>query len=81
MTARGREYPAGSFNSKIRNRLEAVLAAAADAPGMEPVIPDLVRLFAEIQHMGEVIQRGDEIIEALVCEIADLTGASYCDIN
>ena len=48
---------------------------------MEPVIPDLVRLFAEIQHMGEVIQRGDEIIEALVCEIADLTGASYCDIN
>jgi len=81
LAAKDRVSPAGSFNSTTRKRIEVVLAAAADAPEMGPVLPELVKLLREVERMDEVIRCGDEIIEALVCEIADLTGVSVCDVN
>jgi len=66
---------------KIRNRINAIMVAIEDSPNTEIVFSELLLLLKEIEYMDSVISRGDDIIEALVCEIAELTGVSFCDIN
>lgn len=81
MAAKDLVSPAGSFSSTTRKRIEVILAAASSSPEMGPVLPELVKLLRDVERMDAVIRCGDEIIEALVCEIADLTGVSACDVN
>tara|TARA_R110002020_G_scaffold442899_1_gene654134 strand:- start:353 stop:526 length:174 start_codon:yes stop_codon:yes gene_type:complete len=57
------------------------MVAIEDSPNTEIVFSELLLLLKEIEYMDSVISRGDDIIEALVCEIAELTGVSFCDIN
>ena len=81
LSGRAQEFDVESSSLKIRNRINAIMVAIEDSPNTEIVFSELLLLLKEIEYMDSVISRGDDIIEALVCEIAELTGVSFCDIN
>ena len=81
LSGKAQESDAESFSLKIRKRINAIMIAIEGSPNVDIVFSELLLLLKEIEHMDSVISRGDDIIEALVCEIAELTGVSFCDIN